>query len=82
MIVLFEAFTTSLVSAEQVPIAQPSVDGLVIALTGSTGSLGSYILYSLSIDPVVSEIYCLNRSTAARQRRKRFSEGRNTDKQG
>ena len=70
----------SLGFAEQGPTTEPPVNGLVIALTSSTRSLGSYLLYTLSIDPVISEIYCLNRSTAARQRWETFSEGRNTDK--
>ncbi|KAI0100582.1 hypothetical protein GGR51DRAFT_352559 [Nemania sp. FL0031] len=34
---------------------------LVVLLTGSTGSLGSYILKSLVADPRVSKIYCLSR---------------------
>lgn len=43
--------------------------GLTLALTGSTGELGSYLLHSLLRDPSVTRIYCLNRSTdaAARQ---------------
>ncbi|KAJ5710504.1 NRPS-like enzyme [Penicillium malachiteum] len=43
--------------------------GTTVALTGSTGELGSYILHSLLQDPSVKRIYCLNRSSdaAARQ---------------
>ncbi|RJE21798.1 NRPS-like enzyme [Aspergillus sclerotialis] len=37
--------------------------GQVVLLTGSTGSLGSYILRSLLLEPRVDHIYCLNRSS-------------------
>ncbi|KAL8670081.1 MAG: hypothetical protein Q9168_005366 [Polycauliona sp. 1 TL-2023] len=40
----------------------------VIVLTGSTGSLGSYLLSSLIADPTVSKIYCLNRSPQSSHR--------------
>lgn len=35
-----------------------------ILLTGSTGNLGSYLLHTLSFDPSVAHIYCLNRGGA------------------
>lgn len=37
-------------------------------ITGSTGSLGSYLLAELLQDPTVTRIYCLNRSADAAQR--------------
>lgn len=40
----------------------------VVLLTGSTGSLGSYILSSLAPDPAVEMIYCLNRGGDAQIR--------------
>lgn len=39
-----------------------------VILTGSTGSLGSYILDALNRDPAVSKIICLNRSENAEER--------------
>jgi nucleoside-diphosphate-sugar epimerase len=39
-----------------------------VILTGSTGSLGSYLLYELLRDHSVSKIYCLNRSADAASR--------------
>lgn len=39
-----------------------------VILTGSTGSLGNYILNELILDPHVSKIYCLNRSEHAENR--------------
>ncbi|OAX81574.1 hypothetical protein ACJ72_04086 [Emergomyces africanus] len=40
-----------------------------VILTGSTGSLGSYLLHELLLDRSVTKVYCLNRSedAAARQ---------------
>lgn len=40
----------------------PGADHVVI-LTGSTGSLGSYLLHVLLENPSVSHVYCLNRSS-------------------
>ena len=36
-----------------------------VALTGSTGSLGTHLLRTLLDDPAMSKIYCLNRSSNA-----------------
>jgi len=35
----------------------------VVILTGSTGTLGSYILYALLASPAVHHVYCLNRAS-------------------
>ncbi|RYP15960.1 hypothetical protein DL765_005400 [Monosporascus sp. GIB2] len=51
--------------------AEMPANGLVILLTGSTGSLGSYILDSLLKDPRVSRVYCLNRGPRSLERQKR-----------
>jgi thioester reductase-like protein len=46
-----------------------------VILTGSTGSLGNYILQNLIASPDVSGIYCMNRSAGAADRnRKSFEE--------
>ena len=50
--------------------------GLVIVLTGSTGSLGSYILDNLLRRDRVREVWCLNRSPDAQQRQLRLNSGR------
>ncbi|KAH7403880.1 hypothetical protein BKA64DRAFT_462232 [Cadophora sp. MPI-SDFR-AT-0126] len=36
-------------------------DKLTVLLTGSTGSLGSYLLHTLLSSPKVAKVYCLNR---------------------
>ncbi|TQB68175.1 hypothetical protein MPDQ_003886 [Monascus purpureus] len=45
-----------------------------VILTGSTGSLGSYLLSDLLSDPSVEKIYCLNRSDAKERQAKIFQE--------
>jgi thioester reductase-like protein len=42
--------------------------GLTVALTGSTGELGSYLLHELLQDPSIGEIHCFNRSSDAKSR--------------
>ncbi|KAF2848117.1 acetyl-CoA synthetase-like protein [Plenodomus tracheiphilus IPT5] len=42
----------------------------VVALTGSTGSLGSHVLETLLLNPSISRVYCLNRSDNAEARQK------------
>ena len=43
-------------------------DGNIVILTGSTGSLGSYILESLIRQSKIEKIYCLNRAEDGQQR--------------
>ncbi|KAH9824637.1 Acetyl CoA synthetase-like protein [Teratosphaeria destructans] len=46
-----------------------------VVVTGSTGSLGNYILQELIANPTVARVYCLNRSADAEARnRKSFDE--------
>ncbi|KAF7154930.1 hypothetical protein CNMCM5623_003188 [Aspergillus felis] len=46
-----------------------------VILTGSTGSLGSYILSGLLNDPKVAKVYCFNRAAdAATRQRQGFAE--------
>ncbi|KAL8753025.1 MAG: hypothetical protein Q9199_005339 [Rusavskia elegans] len=53
----------------------------VVVLTGSTGSLGSYLLDNLIADHTVSKIYCLNRSpeSSHRQEGSQKHKGLSTD---
>ena len=48
--------------------AEPLPEKATVILTGSTGSLGTYILDSLLRSPHIAKIYCLNRSQDAQQR--------------
>ncbi|RFU27629.1 hypothetical protein B7463_g8720, partial [Scytalidium lignicola] len=50
-------------------------DRHAVVLTGSTGSLGNYILRELIKDQTISKVYCLNRSNDAEMRQvKSFEE--------
>lgn len=50
--------------------AAPST-AITIALTGSTGNFGSYLLHLLLANEQVKKVYCLNRSDDARSRQLR-----------
>lgn len=43
-------------------------ESVTILLTGSTGSVGSFILASLDKNPSVARVYCLNRGTEGKKR--------------
>jgi nucleoside-diphosphate-sugar epimerase/acyl carrier protein len=64
---LVEKYTTGLPANEVTSITQNKTERVVI-LTGSTGSLGNYILNELLNDPQVSQVFCLNRSVDAKTR--------------
>lgn len=63
---VFEKFASSL-SLLRMPLADRRFQGLSIALTGTTGTLGTYLLDEYSRHPMVSKIFCLNRSSLAKQ---------------
>ena len=44
------------------------ISNINVALTGSTGSLGIYLLRALLDDPKINKIYCLNRSPKGQER--------------
>ncbi|KAL5339881.1 NRPS-like enzyme [Aspergillus crustosus] len=52
--------------AQSQPLPHPPQHSTVI-LTGSTGSLGSYLLDTLLQDASITKIYCLNRSDAGKR---------------
>lgn len=49
---------------------------LVVILTGSTGSLGSYLLNSLMSKDEIGTIYCVNRTADGAKRQTESSDGR------
>ncbi|KAJ5338907.1 hypothetical protein N7452_005635 [Penicillium brevicompactum] len=54
---------------------EASKNGRVVLLTGSTGSLGTYLLSRLLDDPEIHQVICLNRSQdASLKQRKSFEE--------
>lgn len=66
---LYEMHTSDLPVSTRVP--QPSHNKLVVLLTGSTGSLGSYILDNLIGETRVAHIYCLNRGPGSLERQQK-----------
>jgi aryl carrier-like protein len=50
--------------------------GLAVVLTGSTGSLGSYLLDILASSQNITRIYCLNRRTDAEQQQAKINAAR------
>lgn len=77
---LVARYTADLPAYQKVyPQSLPKSPSIII-LTGSTGSLGSYLLYDLLKTPSVSKIYCMNRSDAEIRQKKSFNEkGLNVD---
>ncbi|KAE8335493.1 hypothetical protein BDV24DRAFT_156005 [Aspergillus arachidicola] len=51
-----------------------ATDQHTVILTGSTGSLGNYLLHTLLSNPSVVKVYCLNRSEAKDRQVKSFQE--------
>ena len=47
-----------------------------VLLTGSTGSLGSYLLEALATNQMITKIYCLNRSVESEQRQAEVNASR------
>lgn len=70
---LFKRYIVNLPITARAPV--PSESNVII-LTGSTGSLGSYLLDCLSSTKKVNHIICLNRSKDAAERQERTHEDR------
>ncbi|KAJ9252890.1 hypothetical protein DTO195F2_7311 [Paecilomyces variotii] len=69
---LVEKYTSDIpVKEETLPDNGLDLPSTVI-LTGSTGSLGTYLLYTLLNSDSVSKVYCLNRSDAELRQKKGF----------
>ncbi|KAL1961532.1 hypothetical protein VTN77DRAFT_1637 [Rasamsonia byssochlamydoides] len=62
-----------------VPSKQKETDNPVVILTGSTGSLGSYLLATLLSSPKISKVICLNRTTDAETRQRASHKQRGLD---
>ncbi|GMG00640.1 unnamed protein product [Aspergillus oryzae] len=61
-------YTASLPKIEHKALQVPSQSNII--LTGSTGSLGSYLLDVLLSEPSIKKVYCLNRSSDALERQR------------
>lgn len=69
---LLDKYTSDL-PEQKLDVSNTSGQHTVI-LTGSTGSLGNYILHALLHDSTVAKVYCLNRSEAQERQTKSFEE--------
>ena len=67
---MVEKLTGNLPS-QQLSLSKIRTSHLIVALTGSTGSLGIELLDRFIKDPHVSQIFCLNRSSDAQQRQEK-----------
>lgn len=72
---LVAKYTTDLPQQEYVhTLCGMETETLTVALTGSTGSLGSYLLDSLQSDKTVGKVYCLTRDGKEGIQQKAFQE--------
>ncbi|KAJ5736726.1 acetyl-CoA synthetase-like protein [Penicillium malachiteum] len=53
---------------------EQSASPSTVILTGSTGSLGTYLLDNLLNTPSISKVYCFNRSNAEQRQKNSFAE--------
>jgi thioester reductase-like protein len=81
MAALVEKYTHDLPTSAPSPKRAATYNGVTVILTGSTGSLGNYILQELITAPTVKHIFCFNRSqdAATRQLHDFVSRGREAD---
>ncbi|KAL9583368.1 MAG: hypothetical protein Q9203_005113 [Teloschistes exilis] len=75
---LFLKYTWDLPITCRPPRSMTADEPMYIILTGSTGSIGSYMLESLLANPRVAHIYCLNRSANSEQRQRDLNAGRDS----
>ncbi|KAI2640771.1 hypothetical protein GGS26DRAFT_539733 [Hypomontagnella submonticulosa] len=73
---LYEIYAANMPISGREADPKPS-DNYVFLLTGSTGSLGSYILDSLHRDSHVHQIYCLNRGPESLKRQQKSQSAKN-----
>lgn len=80
---MVQEFSDSLLPSS-VPRLPARNEGLTVVLTGSTGSLGSYVLDDALARPGINKIICLNRSAdgESRQRSSHASKGLTQDWHG
>ncbi|MCJ1313635.1 hypothetical protein MMC25_007314 [Agyrium rufum] len=71
----FDKYTSDLPIMARMPVHDHTPLRVVI-LTGSTGSLGSYILDTLIKDHTVAKIYCFNRGADSQKRQSRAHESK------
>ncbi|OOQ87627.1 NRPS-like enzyme [Penicillium brasilianum] len=71
---LIQKYTTTLTANSDKQLSSQPKPPSVVVLTGSTGSLGTYLLHDLIKNPTIAKVYCLNRSDAETRQKNSFSE--------
>ncbi|KAJ6110696.1 NRPS-like enzyme [Penicillium sp. IBT 16267x] len=72
-----DKYTSQLPPRHPLPPARSSQSTVI--LTGSTGSLGGYLLHQFLKDPTVAKVYCFNRSDDAQSRQREGFIGKGLD---
>lgn len=65
MSAVLQKFTSRLMPSTKSSPFKRKLQDLCVALTGTTGAMGMYLLAELLKSPMISKIYCLNRSPLA-----------------
>ncbi|MDI1492470.1 MAG: putative secondary metabolism biosynthetic enzyme [Ramalina farinacea] len=80
---MLERFAAPLKGPQHPPPISEQISGkIAVAITGTTGTLGPYLLESFFLDSIVFEIWCLNRSSAAREQWQDHCESRGLNAKG
>ncbi|PYH43451.1 NRPS-like enzyme [Aspergillus saccharolyticus JOP 1030-1] len=72
-------YTSQLPPFRPPPAALPAQSTVI--LTGSTGSLGTYLLHRLLTNPSIAKVYCFNRGATAAERQRDSFEAKGLDTQ-
>ena len=72
---MLEKYSTSLQRPQPISLRRPK-ENVTVVLTGSTGSLGSYLLDALLALQFVGKVYCLNRGNGSQKRQEEASKAR------
>lgn len=73
---ILKKYTDGISQWKALPRTKPNCMNHAVLLTGSTGSLGVYLLNILLDDPSIGKIYCLNRSQDAERNQMRSHQER------
>jgi thioester reductase-like protein len=74
---MVKKYTSQLPRRCSLPIHFP--DKSTVILTGSTGSLGTYLLHQLLTDSTIAKVYCFNRSDEAQSRQRAIFASKGLD---